>query len=120
MEPGVIEFSTPPSNASVRELMEATFQCSLRETMEPFTMSWWLFSPGSHRALLVGMDDGLGARIANHTLSVGERNLSLTVHDVQAQQNGGRYICRVRASSITTQTFALLEVQCKYWWLYTT
>ena len=93
--------------------MEATFECSLRDTLEPFTMSWWLTRPGSHRAVLVGMNDGSEARIANHTLVLGKRNLSITVHDVQPYQNGGSYICRVRASSITAQASALLEVQCK-------
>ena len=109
----MIEFATIPSNAVVVESMEATFQCVLSPTSQPFTMAWWLTRPGSHRAVLVGMNDEFGARIKNYLLAAGERNLTLTVQSAQAEQNGGVYTCRVRAGNATIQSSAVLQVQCK-------
>ena len=108
-----IVFSTLPSSMSVYESMEATFECAVNQTSEPFIMAWWLTSPGSYRAVLVGMNDERGARIADHAISAGERNLSLTVQNVQAQQNRSSYICRVQGVRVTLQESAMLEVLCK-------
>ena len=109
----MIEFDTVPSNVVVVESMEATFLCVLSPTSEPFTMAWWLTRPGSHRAVLVGTNNGFGARIANHFVRAGERNLALTVQNVQVEQNGDVYTCRVRADNTTILSSAMLEVQCK-------
>ena len=93
--------------------MEATFYCAFSPTAEAFMMAWWFTGSESHRALLVGMNDGLGARIANHSLEVGERNLTLTVQNIQGLQNRGTYTCRVQAGNVTIEASAILEVLCK-------